>query len=148
MMAVDEPRQQDLITGADDRRRWILPMQFVIGADGDDHAIFLQDGAVLDLVPGETILHAGDGGTRADQAGGHSGFSFRSPGVAKRASCSMKARSTSSRRRSVRCMRRASASREKRLRGRFMSIGTIVFTRPGRDVNTTTRSARATASSI
>ena len=52
VMAVDEARQQDLLAGADHRRRRMLAVQLVIGADGHDDAILLQDGAVLDLVPG------------------------------------------------------------------------------------------------
>src|SRR6476661_616632 len=51
VMAVDEARQQDLLASADHRRGRILPLQVVIGADGDDYAVLLQHGAVLDLVP-------------------------------------------------------------------------------------------------
>src|SRR5215212_6763464 len=71
MMAVHEARQQDLLAGADHRHGGVLGMQIVVGADGHDHAILLQDSAVLHLVPGETILGAGDGGAAADETDGH-----------------------------------------------------------------------------
>jgi len=54
----------------------------------------------------------------------------------------------SSRISSVSCRRSSSASGENGSRGRGISTGTIVLMRPGRDVNTTTRSASATASSM
>src|SRR5262249_51791502 len=145
VMAVHEPGQQHLVAGADHRHGGMLAVQIVVGADGGDHAVLLQHRAVLDLVPRQAVFGAGDGGTAADQAGGHCGFSSRAEA---RASCSAKARSTSSRNRSVRRMRKPSAWGEKRLRGRASSMGTIVLMRPGRAVNTTTRSASATASSM
>ena len=71
VVAVDEARQQDLLAGADDGDGRVLAMQVVVGADGCDDAVLLQHGAVLDLVPGEAVLYAGDGGAAADEGGGH-----------------------------------------------------------------------------
>ena len=70
VMAVDEARQQDLLAAADDGDGRVLSMQVVVGADGRDDAVLLQHGAVLDLVPGEAVLYAGDGGAAADETGG------------------------------------------------------------------------------
>jgi len=71
VVSVDEARQQDLLAGADHRHRRMLAMQVVIGADVDDDAILLQHRTVLDLVPGEAVFCAGDGGAAADKTGGH-----------------------------------------------------------------------------
>jgi hypothetical protein len=71
MMAVDETRQQDLLATADHRHRRMLAVQILVGADGNDDAVLLQHRAVLDLVPGETVLGAGNRGAAADETGGH-----------------------------------------------------------------------------
>ena len=71
VMAVDEARQQDLLAAADHRHGRVLAVQIVVGADGGDDAVLLQHRAVLDLVPGEAVLYAGDGGAAADETGGH-----------------------------------------------------------------------------
>src|SRR4029450_10985677 len=80
VMAVDEARQQDLLARADHRHGRVLAVQVVVGADRDDDAVLLQHGAILDLVPGETILHPGDSGAATDEGGRHLALlSFRLP---------------------------------------------------------------------
>src|SRR5476649_2162111 len=153
VMAVDEARQKDLLARADHRHGGMLAVKIVVGADGGDDAVLLQHRTVLDLVPGETVFGAGDGGAAADETGGHarllplvSAWIYQATSAS--ASCSAQARSTSSRSTSVSRMRRSSASRLKRFLGRGSSTGTMVLMRPGRAVKTTMRSASATASSI
>src|SRR5882757_2221614 len=162
MVAVDEARQHDLVAAADHGRVRIALAQVRVGTDGGDDAVLLQHGAVVDLLPGLAIQRLGDDGTAANEGGGHGGAPDLArttcgvglgqvvfgQAVAASASCSAKARSTSSRISSASCRRSSSASEENGSRGRGISTGTIVLMRPGRDVNTTTRSASATASSM
>ena len=48
VMAVDEPRDDDVGGGPDDRVGLVPGRNFVMGADVDDDAVALEDGAVLD----------------------------------------------------------------------------------------------------
>lgn len=48
VMAVDEPRDHDVVRGADDRVRVVPRRDLVMGAAVDDDAVALKDGAVLD----------------------------------------------------------------------------------------------------
>src|SRR5215831_7401788 len=154
MVAIDEARQHDLVAATDDRHLGVVGLEFLEGADRLDDAILLQDRPVRNLLPGLSIDRSRNHRAAADDRLGHDCISVAtwnagpSYGVVAKASCSAKARSTSSLRCAVSSMRSFSHSGEKRLRGLSISIGTIVLMRPGLAVKTTTRSDSATASSI
>ena len=67
VMAVDEAGQQDFVARAQDRNIRMLAAQIGIGADGGDHAVFLQHRSVRHFVPGVTIGGVGDHRAAADQ---------------------------------------------------------------------------------
>ena len=70
VMPVHEPGQHHLAPGADDRRAGMRLAQRRVGADGLDHAVLLQHGAVIDLVPAVAAGRVGDHEPAADQGGG------------------------------------------------------------------------------
>ena len=69
VVAVDEGGQQDLLAGADDFGVRVAAVQVVEGAELEDDAVFLQDGAAGDRFD---VVFAGprrEGGPAADQGG-------------------------------------------------------------------------------
>src|ERR1700733_838510 len=71
MMRVDETRQQHLLAIAYDRRARIVPMQICEGADRRDHAILLENRAVIDLLPAMTVERARNNIFPANDRGGN-----------------------------------------------------------------------------
>ena len=150
MMGVDETRQQHLLRRRPRPARRDWPRRISAKAPiADDRAILLKHRAVIDLLPAMAVERARDDMLPANDRGGNGAALFNIHQLATdRASCSAKARSTSSCNSAVSWTRSAKAVGDVRSRGLCASIGTIALMRPGRAVNTTTRSASAIASSI
>src|SRR5215471_3578085 len=71
VVAVDKPRQHYLVAGADYRHVRMSPAEVRVRADLDDCAVFLQHGAVGDLVPTVAVDRMRHQGATADQRCGH-----------------------------------------------------------------------------
>ena len=53
---------------------WVLAAEFLVNADLDNCAVFLQRGAIRDLVPAVAIDHMSHHGATADQRCGIAGL--------------------------------------------------------------------------
>ena len=71
VMTVDEPRQHHFVAAADYRDIRMSPAEVAVGADLDDGAVFLQHGAVRDLVPTVAVDRMRHQSATADQRCGH-----------------------------------------------------------------------------
>jgi len=66
MVTIDKPRQHHLLAAADNRDVRVLAAEFLVSADLDNSAIFLQHGAIRDLVPAVAIDRMSHHGATAD----------------------------------------------------------------------------------
>ena len=73
MVAIDKTGQHHLVAAANDRYIWVLAAEFLVNADLDNCAVFLQHGAIRDLVPAVAIDRMSHHGATADQRCGHCG---------------------------------------------------------------------------
>src|SRR5689334_75428 len=67
MVAVDEPRQHHLVAAANNRHVRMLAAEFLVGADLDDCAVFLQYRTIHHLVPAVAVDGMGHHRATADQ---------------------------------------------------------------------------------
>ena len=106
VVAIDEARQDHPAGIAHDLGLRVAPRQLRERTGGPDHPVLLIDGTVLDDLHRMAIAHPGHDMTSTDQrAGFHQALGWLGGQASARASCSAKARSTSSRSSSVNCRR-------------------------------------------
>ena len=71
MVTIDKPRQHHLLAAADNRDVRVLAAEFLVSAELNNRAVFLQHGAIRDLVPTVAVDCMRYHGATADQRCGH-----------------------------------------------------------------------------
>jgi len=67
MVAVDKARQHHLVAAADDRYVRVLAAEFLVSAELNNRAVFLQHGAIRHFVPAVAVDRMSHHGATADQ---------------------------------------------------------------------------------